>query len=101
MRRWIAVAGLVAGCHAPYRADATMVGDGSYMIRSAPDGEQRSEALAMQAAQRRAREVCPDGYEVLDSKTGIAQSTERVAVFGRRVNETPEVTITVRCTATR
>lgn len=95
------MAGLAAGCRTPYRAEATLVGDASYMIRSAPEGEQHSDAIAMQAAQRRAREVCPDGYEVLDSRTGIAQSTERVAVFGRRINETPEVTITVRCTGQR
>lgn len=85
------------GCHHAYQADVTALGEGRYMIRAAPDEEQVSESIATQYAHRRAREVCPTGYELVDGKSGTVRSTERVAVFGRRTNEMPEVTLVVRC----
>lgn len=99
MRRWIGavVIAIAVGCAHVYQADVTAIGEGRYMIRSAPDDEQVSESLAAQYAMQRAREVCGAGYEVLESKTGVATSTERVAIFGRRTLESPEVTLVVRC----
>ncbi|MFN2626618.1 MAG: hypothetical protein ABR520_11115 [Mycobacteriales bacterium] len=62
-----------------------------------PDDEQVSESLATRYAMQRAGEVCVAGYDVLENKTGVATSTEHVAVFGRRTTELPEVTLVVRC----
>lgn len=85
------------GCSRAYRPDVTEISGGRFVIRSAPDDEQRSEEIAVEYAYRRAGEVCPDGYEELERKNGTAATTERIAVFGRRTLEFPEVTITVRC----
>ena len=62
--RWIAaaavgVAMMIAGCRKPYQAEATLIGDARYMIRSAPEGEQHSESIATQAAHRRAKRSAP------------------------------------------
>jgi len=74
----------LAGCaHGTYRPDVTPLAEGRYLIRSAPDDEQRSEELAAQHAYRQANELCPAGYEQVDRKTGTASTTERVAIFGR------------------
>jgi hypothetical protein len=74
-----------------------MVEHGKYMIRSAPDPEGSSEGLATQYAYRRANEVCPDGYDIVDNKVNSVTTTERVAVFGRRTTQSPEVVLMVRC----
>jgi hypothetical protein len=97
MRKIVIAAALLAGCAHAYQAEITTIGNGRYMIRSAPEDEQVSESIATQYALRRAGEVCATGYEVLESKTGVATSTEHVAVFGRRTTELPEVTLVVRC----
>jgi hypothetical protein len=95
MRRALAVA-LVVACRTPYQAEATAIGDGRIMVRAESE---TSEGEASQRAYARAHEVCPDGYEVVDDKAGTAKRRERVAVFGRRTVESPEVTLVVRCTA--
>lgn len=99
MRTIVIATALLTGCAHAYRADVTAIGAGQYMIRSAPDDEQMSESIATQYAMQRAGDVCGSGYEVLESKAGVATSTEHVAVFGRRTTERPEVTLLVRCRA--
>lgn len=95
--RWIGLAMIAIGCAHGYNADVTPIGDGRYMVRSAPDEEHASDGIAMQYAHRRASEVCSNGYDVIENKVGVASTTERVAIFGRRTNETPEVMLIVRC----
>jgi hypothetical protein len=90
---------LAAGCshRSGYQADATLISDGQYMIRSAPDSDEKSEGLATQYAHERASDVCPSGYEIVETKAGVMTTTEHVAVFGRRSVEHPEVVLVVRC----
>ena len=96
--RAIAMLATAVSCaHAPYRADATVVSDGKLLIRSAPDADETSEGLALQYAHSRASEACPSGYDIVESNVSSVRSTERVAVFGRRVNERPEIVLVVRC----
>jgi hypothetical protein len=83
-----------AGCRHPYQAEATLIGNGQYMIIATTED---SEAHAYQYAYSRANEICPNGYDVVDNKAGSTKSSERVAVFGRRTIESPEVTLVVRC----
>ncbi len=94
MWRVALVAITVVGCHAPYQAEATMIGNGQIAIRAE---HETSESAARQLALARANELCPGGYEVIDDKSGAAKSYERIAVFGRREVDTPEVTLVVRC----
>lgn len=88
---------VIAACRPPAPAgpEVTTIGNGQVMIRAEADD---GEGVASQEAYRRANELCPSGYQVVDSRTGVVRSYERVAVFGRRVIETPEVTLVVRCT---
>lgn len=95
--RWLGLAMFAIGCAHAYRAEVTALGYGRHMIRSAPDEEHASEGIATQYAYRRASEVCSDGYDVIENKVGTASTTERVAIFGRRINETPEVMLIIRC----
>ena len=95
MRRAALIVIAAAGCRATYQAEATTIGNGQIAIRAE---HETSESAARQLALARANELCPGGYEVIDDKAGAAVSYERVAVFGRRAIETPEVTLVVRCT---
>jgi hypothetical protein len=100
MRRWILIA--LACCHRQAgpeepatRGEVTPIGNGEYMIRA---GAETSEGLAEQRARARANEVCPGGYEVVGRSVGVTRTYERVAIFGRREHDSPEVVLTVRCT---
>lgn len=86
-----------AGCRKPYQAQATAIGNGQYRIRAEAESSEGAayQRAAYQRAYERATQVCPAGYDVVDSGAGATRTYKRVAVV-----DTTEVTVVVRCTTT-
>jgi len=107
MRRcvWLLLLGLAA-CATPYQPMGfaggyvdEQVGPGEYMIRFAGNGF-TSMGLSYQYVMRRAGELCPGGYEVLDRMGHSEQSTvyweTRKSITAQSVSR-PEIMARIRC----
>lgn len=98
MRGFALVAALAAaGCWKPYQAQATAIGNGQYRIRAKAESSEGDayERAAYQRAYERANQVCPAGYNVVDSGADATRTYKRVATV-----VTIDVTVVVRCTTT-
>ena len=87
----------VAGCWKPYQAQATAIGNGQYRIRAKAESSEGAayQRAAYQRAYERANQVCPAGYDVVDSGDGATRTYKRVATV-----DAIEVTVVVRCMTT-
>jgi recombinational DNA repair ATPase RecF len=81
----------VAGCRKSYQADATLIGDNTYAIRAKMNGAS-AQGVAHEYAMQRAREVCPEGFELVDD-----DAASRRRWRGLRRVDTVEVSLVVRC----
>ncbi len=105
MRR-IAIAGILCACSTPYQSGglrggvtARLVDVSTYVISARVNGY-TSRSTAIEYTYRKAAEVCPTGYDVVDSESDASTSYYRI---GNNVNEVkkPEQTLVIRCHATR
>jgi len=107
MRFWmLLVVMCAAGCATPYQRmslmggyDDEQVGLNEYVIRFQGNGY-TSMGLSYQYAMRRAAELCPGGYDVLDGMGSSSQSTFVYAnrrTFAAHSVSKPEVMTHVRC----
>ncbi|TMQ26509.1 MAG: hypothetical protein E6J90_04280 [Deltaproteobacteria bacterium] len=106
----IAVIALAAGCRAPKGAGETRaervngvvetaIGDDAYVLRCKL-GAFRSQAAAVERVYQRAGELCPGGFQVLDSADGSRLTYVRT-VHGVQQVRRPDVAIVVQCHAPR
>jgi hypothetical protein len=93
MRKILAVVVVLAG--ACVSVDATRIRTGLYVVsvRGNAIGGQ-GEAIA--AANTRASELCPNGYEIQDSAAGSTSAYLRTT-YGYQQIRKPEITMVVRC----
>ncbi|HEX8114723.1 MAG TPA: hypothetical protein VF516_43635 [Kofleriaceae bacterium] len=75
--------------------DETPTGDGAYLLRCTL-GASRNPAPAIERMRQRAGELCPGGFEVLDSADG-SRSTYVRTVHGVEAIRRSDVALVVRC----
>jgi hypothetical protein len=92
--RWIglAVIAVVAGC---VSVEATRIRKDLYVV-SVRGNAIGGQGEAVAAANERANQLCPDGYEIQDSAAGSTSAYLRTS-YGYQQIQKPEVTIVVRC----
>jgi hypothetical protein len=103
MHALVAVIALAAGCCAPgagARAagvdgvDETPTGDGAYIVRCKL-GAFRSQTTAVERMRQRAGQLCPGGFDVLDSADGSSMYVR--TVHGVQAIPRSEVALVVQC----
>jgi hypothetical protein len=105
----VVVIALIAGCRTPKGAEAraegvddvveTSLGDDAYILRCKLSAS-RSQRAAVERVYQRAGELCPGGFQVLDSADG-SRSTYVRTVHGAQQIRRPDVAIVVQCHAPR
>jgi hypothetical protein len=106
----VAVIALASGCRAPKGADETRA-EGTDGVAETPIGNDahilrcklsplRSQAAAVERLYQRAGELCPGGFQVLDSADGSRLTYVRT-VNGVQAIRRPDVAIVVQCHAPR